>query len=374
MKFKRSAPAILISSVVIVITLISLVCNKISSQMIDASEQKQFAMMAAIVQSKIKDAENKAIGNAEMIGAMSSVKAAFANRDKDKLISLTQDIYRIQHEKYGFTLTQFHTPPAMTFLRLHRIEDFGDDVSSWRQLVVDVNRNVAIRKGIEITKSGVAIFGTLPMTDVAGAHTGSFEMALEFDSLLDNLKTAYGFELAVFIDEKKLREVATSLTGDVLNEQNRVGKYLKFYSTHSELFRTLVTDTDINIFEDAHYVRNAVGIPYGVLLQPLYNYANKQIGVIAVSNNFSATRSDQAQAIIWQTLLALTAIILLIGIILIVVRGLLLQPLAMLNESLAALVQDDIPQPLPETQQFCEEIQQLAENYQRLRAKITHRE
>jgi hypothetical protein len=71
---------------------------------------------------------------------------------------------------------------------------------------------------------------------------------------------------------------------------------------------------------------------------------------------------------------ALTAIILLIGIILIVVRGLLLQPLAMLNGRLAALTVDDNHHSLAEMSELCEEMQQLAENYQRLHAKITRRE
>lgn len=370
MKFRRNAPAVLIITVVIAITMISVVSNRISSQMTASSEEGQFAMMSEIMKSKLVGAENNALSSAEMVAAMPDVKAAFAAKDRERLLAITQDIFRIQHDKYGFTQAQFHELPAVSFLRVHNPKKFGEDLSGYRQMVVDVNRNIAIRKGIEVTTSGVGIFGTLPMTDAAGVHTGSFEMALEFGPLLDALKAAYGFEMAVFIEEKILHEVATSLKGDILNEQNRVGKYIKFYSTHSELVRALVSDADINISEEAHYVRDAVGVPYGVLLQPLYNYAHKQIGVVAISSNFGATRSAAGQALVWQSLLAIAVIIVLIGAILIVLRGLLLQPLVMLGERLAALAQGDCSQTIEDTDSLCEEMQQLAENYEQLRVQI----
>ncbi|TAN70982.1 MAG: hypothetical protein EPN17_03090 [Methylobacter sp.] len=370
MKFRHNAPAVLIITVVIAITIISVVSNRISSQMTASSEEGQFAMMSEIMKSKLVGAENNALSSAEMVAAMPDVKAAFAAKDRERLLAITQDIFRIQHDKYGFTQAQFHELPAVSFLRVHNPKKFGEDLSGYRQMVVDVNRNIAIRKGIEVTTSGVGIFGTLPMTDAAGVHTGSFEMALEFGPLLDALKAAYGFELAVFIEEKILHEVATSLKGDILNEQNRVGKYIKFYTTHSELLRALVSDADINISEDTHYVRDAVGVPYGVLLQPLYNYAHKQIGVVAISGNFGATRSAAGQALVWQSLLAIVVIIVLIGAILIVVRGLLLQPLLMLSERLAALAKGDCSQTIEDTDSLCEEMQQLADNYEQLRAQI----
>ncbi len=370
MKFRRSAPALLIIMVFVAITIISIVSNKIASQMNSSFEDKQFAMMAQIMQSKLGSAENKAINSAEIIAAMPAVKAAFAAKDRDQLLAIMQDVFRIQHEKYGFSQAQFHALPSSSFLRVHNPKKFGEDLSSYRQIVVDVNRNVAIRKGVEVTTSGMGIFGTLPMTDAEGKHTGSFEMAIEFGSLLDELKAGYGFELAVFVDEKILREVATSLSGDILNEQNRVGKHIKFYTTHAELLRSLVTDNDITISEDTQYIRAAVGVPYGVLLQPLYNYAHKQIGVIAITSDFSATHSAAGQAIVWQSLLAIIAIIILTGIILVVVRGLLLQPLAMLNERFNALVTGDCNQIMEDSDKLCEEMQQLSENYELIRIQL----
>lgn len=368
MKFGKSAPAILITAVVVVIATLSFVSNLISHQMAASFEEAQFELVSQIVQSRLVGAENRAISAAEAVAAMPGVKKAFAARDRAELLAMTKDAYAVQHEKYGISQAQFHLAPAMSFLRVHNPDKFGEDLSAYRQIVVEVNQTNAIRKGIEVTTSGIGVFGTLPMLDEAGKNTGSFEMALELGPLLDDLKKEHGFEMALFVDEKILRETATSLKGDIFNEQNRVGKYVKFYATHSDLVRPLVTDGDINITENSHYVRDSAGLPYGVLLQPVFNYAKKQIGVLAVAKNFSATRSADKQAIIWQTLLGIVAIVLLTGVVLMVISGMLLQPLKVVSERLAALAGGDVQQaPMPDP--ACDEIRQLAGSYEQLRAQ-----
>lgn len=370
MKFAKSAPVALIAAAVVVIASLSFVSNLISHRMAASFEQAQFDLVSQIVKSRLHGAEKQAISAAELVAAMPAVKKAFAARDRAELLAVTREAYAAQHEKYGISQAQFHLAPAVSFLRVHNPERFGEDLSKYRQIVVEVNQTNAIRKGMEITTSGIGVFGTLPMTDATGKNTGSFEMALELGPLLDELKKEHGFEMAFYVEEKTLRETATSLKGDIFNDQNRVGKYVKFYATHTELLRPLVLDADINISDENHYVRESAGVTYGVLLQPVYNYAKKQIGVIAIAKNFSATRSADRQAIIWQTLLGIVAIVLLTGTALVVVRGMLLQPLQIVSERFAELAdgkidaeQTALPAPV------CDEIASLADSYERLRAQ-----
>jgi hypothetical protein len=368
MKFKHSAPAILIITVIIAVASISFVSNQISESLVAAAEEGQFNMMGIITRSKLKNAEERAAARAEIIALSPDVKAAFAERDRAKLLALTQDIYRVQSDKYGINQAQFHLAPAISFLRINKAEVFGDDISSFRQMVVDVNRNLMIKKGVNVTRSGTAILAVVPMTDAQGKHTGSFEMGSDFSPILDDLKASYNFELGLFIDEKLLHDIMDFVGGDLFNEKNRVGKYLKVYSTHSTLLRQLVSEKDINISEDSHYLRTVTGIPYGVLLQPVYDYAGKQIGVIATANNFSATRAAAGESIIWQALLAISAIILLAGIIIVVIRGLLLQPLGIINDRLDAVISsNECPRPIVDQEYLCDELQQLLNNYEALR-------
>lgn len=372
MKFRTSAPIVMISMVIAAIATLSFVSYLISHRMVGAFEEEQFSLMGKITQSKLTGAEGKAISAAETIASMPAVRKAFAERNRDELLAVTHDAYQVLTEKYGISQAQFHLPPATSFARLHNPKKFGDDLS-YRNIVVEVNRTNAIRKGIEITTSGVGIFGTRPMADEAGKAVGSFEVGLEFESLLDELKKTYGFELGVFINEKILHDTATALKGDVFNAQNRVGSFVKFRSTHPELIQALVTDGDINITEESHYLREANGIPYGVVLQPVYDYAKKQIGVVATVRNFSETRSADSQAVVWQGLLGLVCSVLLIGVILVVVRGLVLRPMAALDERIKALAEGAPGNEAPDTGAWCDEMRGLAENCERLAGKSADR-
>ncbi len=364
MTFRTSATTVLTAAVLIVTAVVSCVSIAISRQMASSFAETQYTLMSRILQSKLRGAEGKAIATAELLAAMPEVRRAFAARDRAALLAATRAAFTVQQEKYGVSQAQFHLPPATSFLRVHNPAKFGEDQSAYRHIVVEVNREHAIRKGAKITTSGIGIFGTLPMTDATGQPNGSCEIAYEFAPLLDELKNAYGFELAFFVEEKLLRETATSLTGEVFNDQNRCGDFINFHSTHTALLRSLVTGADLSVTEEAHVLRESASVPYGVLLFPVYNYARKQIGVIAMAGDFSALRSADRSALVWQTLLGILAAIGLIGVMLTVIRGMLLQPLAALSRQVDAGGEPIVPPPSAGA-----EIRELAEACERLRTR-----
>ncbi|MES2902121.1 MAG: cache domain-containing protein [Pseudomonadota bacterium] len=366
MKFRHSALLVLITAAVAVITLVSVVSTIISSNMSDDFASQQFVLMEKIVNSKFSGAERIAISAAEAMAVMPDVKKAFAERKRDELLAATKDTFKVLQEKHGISQAQFHVAPATSFLRLHNPTKFDDDQAVFRQIVVEVNRTKEIRKGIEVTTSGIGVFGTLPMTDAAGQTTGSFEMGVEIGPLLDQLKKSYGFELAVYIDEKILRETATSLKGDVYSDDKRVGPYITFLATHPALMREIVGSADVNFGDSSNYVREAHGVPQGVVLLPLFNYAKKKIGVVAVARNFSATNSASGRAIVWQAMLGLLSIVVLIGVILSVVRGMLVRPLAVLGERVNALADGKEARELPDVPGWSEEMRALASDCDRL--------
>lgn len=369
MKFRTSSSAVMIGSVIAVITMVSFVSYLISHRMTGEFEEKQFRLMGQIMQSKLHGAEGKAIAAAEMLAATPAVRKAFAAHNRTELLAATQDAYRIQHEKYGISQAQFHLAPAVSFLRVHNPNTFGDDLSKARQMVIEVNRSNAIRKGIEITSSGIGIFGTMPVADEAGKPIGSFEVGMDVAPLLDEIKKAYGFEVGFFVDEKILRDTATHIKPDIFSDQNRVGSFVKFNATHPDLLKALVSDGNINVTEQTHYLQEVNGVPYGVLLQPVYNYAKKPIGVMAMAANFTETRSADGQAVVWQILLALVSGILQIGVILVMVRGKILRPLEVLNERVAALAEGAEGRALPEA--LCGEMRVLAKSCERLAARAS---
>ena len=135
--------------------------------------------------------------------------------------------------------------------------------------------------------------------------------------------------------------------------------------------QSLATDADISaVNEPARYTRDSQGLPYGVVLVPLRDGAGDPIGVIAVASDFSGSRAAAGRILVWQIYLAIFAIVILIGAIVVVIRGFLLRPLDVINARLAALAADEPVEPLRPTK-FCAEIDTLAALTQKLSAQCS---
>jgi methyl-accepting chemotaxis protein len=107
------------------------------------------------------------------------------------------------------------------------------------------------------------------MVDPAGGHAGTLDVGMDFNPILDGLKATYQMELALFIAEELLRKFATGLSGEILAEQNRRGKYVKFHSTHWALMQDLATESDVINVGEKGLTRKLRGITYGVVMLPI---------------------------------------------------------------------------------------------------------
>ena len=365
--FGRAAPRILIVITALVIVTLAFLSNRLFHNLTSAVEQNQFDLMKTIVRSSLRSAEDRAMARAEMIANIPSVRDIFAKRDRERLLAECGPMFEIQKAKYGVDQMQFHVPPAVSFLRLHAPTQHSDDLTKFRPMVVAVNTDRVARKGLVVARTGPAIFGVVPMTDLAGAHSGTLDVGMDFNPILDGLKAAYQLELALFIAEEPLRKFATGLSGDILAEENRRGKFIKFHSTHWALMKDLASETDvINVVEDG-YTRELRGITYGVLMLPLRDAAGEPLGLLVAAKDFSASRAASGRSLVWQSLLALFAIVALAVAIIVVVRGFLLRPIQMINERFASLAKGDRSRPIDQPETLCQEMQDLAASYEQLR-------
>jgi methyl-accepting chemotaxis protein len=367
MKFRRSAPLVLISAIALVVVAASIISSLLFTNMISSVEEKQFSLMHSIVAFNLKGAEDRALARAALIADLPKARALFAAQDRAGLLAEYAKMFTEQKDKYGVDQAQFHSLPATSFLRLHAPEDFGDDLSKFRPIVVAVNRDQISRQGFAIARSGPAIFGVVPMFDPQEKHIGSFEVGIAFEDVLDNLKNAYNIEMAVFIDEKSLHEFAKGIDPGIFSDQNRVGKFIRFHSTNAAVFQSLVLDKDLNTTENTQYTREALGVMYGIVLVPLRNGAGDVLGMVAATSDFSASRSSRGRAFVWQALIALFSIVLLAGVTLIVIRGILLRPLEVITSRFATLSTGDQSGEIPEPDMLCDELKGLAQQYEELR-------
>jgi methyl-accepting chemotaxis protein len=108
--------------------------------------------------------------------------AAFAARDRKALLAELKPIYDSMKDKYRIAQFHFHLPDGISFLRLHKPESFGDDLSKTRPIVPYVNKNKMAAKGIEVGIGGLGLRVVEPAFYPEGNHIGSLEYGGGLDS------------------------------------------------------------------------------------------------------------------------------------------------------------------------------------------------
>lgn len=369
MTFRRSAPVTIVIAIAAVIAAATFLSSRLFAGMTDAVEADRLKLMQSIAETALRDAENKALGRAELIAAMPSVRRLFAAHDRVGLLAELSLAFTDQKARHGVDQAQFHLIPATSFLRLHDPEKFGDDLAVTRPMVVAANRERQPLKGIAIARNGPAIFGITMMNDPAGKHIGSFEIGMSLAPILANIKSVYGMDLAFFVLEQPLRQFAPGVDPERLGEQNRVGRYIRFETTNTELMATLANADDVAVVnEPVTYVREVNGLPHGVVLLPINNAVGTTLGLMAISSDFSASRAAVSVTLIWQGVLGLMAILLLAAVI-IVIRGFLLRPLDVLTERFDAIHTGAPLEDIVGVDHFPRELESYVSLYEKIRAR-----
>ncbi len=126
---------------------------------------------------------NNAITNYGIVGQIfidtiqdtPEILEAFSARDREELLLLTLPLYKLMNGKYKIKQFQFHTPESRSFLRLHKIEKFGDDLTAFRRTVVETNKTKKPIYGLEVGVANLGFRVVSPLFNARGEHTGSVE-------------------------------------------------------------------------------------------------------------------------------------------------------------------------------------------------------
>lgn len=166
--------------------------------------------------------EEQALTGAAMAAAVPGVQQAYelaAQGKENEGRSLLRQSMDSIHASVCSTLNikqfkiHFHLPPAKSFLRIWRAagkKDGGDDLTSFRKTVIEVNRSRKAISGIEIGRGGFAIRGLAPVTNAQGNQVGSVEMLLDLNKVFETARFLDTDHVAVYMLASEL-EIAGSL-------------------------------------------------------------------------------------------------------------------------------------------------------------------
>ncbi|MGB0467347.1 MAG: methyl-accepting chemotaxis protein [Pontibacterium sp.] len=187
--------------------LILLVCGVVMpfffgsmKQLIQEAEKRELTNHYQQVQYNIDAEKRLATALASFVAEQPNIKHLLAANDRPGLESALKASFDQLKSHYGLRQFQFHTPPATSYLRLHKLAKFGDDLSSFRETVVLTNRDKLPVSGLEKGVAGLGIRGVVPVS-VDGKHWGSVEFGFSLGQpFFDNFKKETGVEVALYTE------------------------------------------------------------------------------------------------------------------------------------------------------------------------------
>ncbi|MCK4974981.1 MAG: hypothetical protein KAR81_06990, partial [Sulfurimonas sp.] len=132
---------------------------------------------------------------------------AFANRDRKELQKLTLPIYeKLRKENPHLNIMHFHTVGTHSFLRLHKLEKYGDDLSGIREIIVKTNQFKKIQTGLETGKYGLSYRVTFPVFK-DNKHIGAFEFGIDIKYLMSKVSTLNVYTPVLIVEKEAVAPI-----------------------------------------------------------------------------------------------------------------------------------------------------------------------
>ncbi len=212
-----------------------------------------------------------------LVANIPQVQEKFATGDRQFLTSLFLPGYKVLAHDYDVEQFQFHTPPAISFLRLHKPEKFGDDLSSFRRTVVNANETRKPVRGLEGGVAGLGVRGVVPVFN-GGKHVGSVEFGMNFgQAFFDDFKAQNGVDVGLHLPVGDgFKTVASTFGKEPLMPADSLRKALGGEPQFDHL--------------------EILGVPRAIYAAPIKDYSGKPIGVLEVAMDRSAYQATLAGA------------------------------------------------------------------------------
>ncbi|UTF49705.1 methyl-accepting chemotaxis protein [Desulfomicrobium sp. ZS1] len=239
----------------------------------------------------------------------------------------------------------FHLPKARSLVRLWREKqtkrggewvDISDDLTSFRETVVQVNTDGKPIKGIEVGSGGFAIRGIVPVVDADGKQLGSVETLESFESVIAGAASGEGQSMAVYMNAANL-SVATALQNPEKNPL--VGdEFVLVTPTEDGRVESLVTP-DFLLQGQQKTVYNRFG-DLALAAFPVRDYAGGQVGVLVYA--FDASSWTTAIREVGFYILALMAVVLMAAGLIssFVLMRLIIRPLSSMKTRIVDITED----------------------------------
>ncbi|MGD9506431.1 MAG: cache domain-containing protein [Syntrophobacteraceae bacterium] len=226
------------------------------------------------------------------------VAKAMAERNRERLLELCYPAYLFMAKNFQVRQFHFQTIPPRSFLRLHQLYQFGDDLG-YRQTIRDAilyNKEVF---GLEKGLTGYGIRGVAPIYD-DGRMVGTVEVGFAFGSIfLEQMKSQFDVDASVLLPENDRKLFSTWAT-----------TLPKPFERKGPLYDGVFAGGDPQM-----EFRDSPSGPLAVLIGQIPNYRGKTVGLVELSVSRAPTLSVIAHYRVLMLVVGLIGLLLSVGAI-----------------------------------------------------------
>ncbi len=282
--------------------------SKVHTNMLIAYQHKN---VQSIMEASTKNIEKVYSSRIEgFVSTNPDMIEVFAKRDRESLYQMILPKYKIlQSENKFFEVIHIHLPDGHTFLRMHKPDKYGDDLSKIRPLIQRVHNNPTdkVVAGFEVGKHN-AFFRVIKAIFWEGKYIGAMEFGIDVCDIEHHIRHAINVDTAVYISD---RFISPELDIPASKMKDSLGDYT-IVSYHGIMknfpFEKVAIDKDNSSlsFDGKDYILHSHKV--------LKDYKGEYIGGIAVLQDITEDNILRKKFLI-QSLL-FSAIILALSVIL----------------------------------------------------------
>jgi len=128
----------------------------------------------------------------------------FKNNKREELYNYLKSEYSNLKNRYSIRQIHFHTKDNLSFLRMHRPNKFGDDLTGVRGSVEYVNKTKLPYRGFEEGRIFNGFRNVFPLFDEKNKHLGSVEISFDIYSFIDDYINIFHSKRVNFLLDSKI--------------------------------------------------------------------------------------------------------------------------------------------------------------------------
>ncbi len=315
-------------------------------------EEESIEELANFIEAEMDNSLETARVSVMNVANNTSVQRLFAEEDREELLEVLMPVF--EEIKDEVTQFHFHNPDSTSFLRLHNPDNYGDDLSGFRETVNQANQNEEVIMGLEEGRGGFGFRVVVPVS-YEGEHIGTVEQGFAFDDefVLD-LQETYPGDFFIYAFEE-----AADLSWDELDDGELGATTEDIWAIDDEIEAVREGERVFTLSEDERE---------GILLMPFEDFQGRLSGYIKAVQDREDVVAQSAAATRNLLMISLIGTLIVAFIMTRLIKRFLLNPIASLTNSVETVAEGNLEHEMDEN--IGGELSSLAEAFKKMKVDL----